>query len=165
MQRRKFLFLASAAIAVPGWAVAGPVEDQIVARLSEQGYTTIKMSRTLLGRRRIVAIGAERRREIIFNPRTGEILRDFWEEIGSDGSSKSGLFDDDDGKDHGDEESGDEDSGGSGSDDDDDDDDDDDNSGSGGGDEEDEEDEDEEDEEDDDDEDDDEEDEPDEPDD
>ena len=78
MQRRKFLFLASAAIAVPGWAVAGPVEDQIVARLSEQGYTAIKMSRTLLGRRRIVAIGAERRREIIFNPRTGEILRDFW---------------------------------------------------------------------------------------
>ena len=143
MQRRKFLFLASTAIAVPGWAVAGPVEDQIVALLSEQGYTTIKMSRTLLGRRRIVAIGAERRREIIFNPRTGEILRDFWEEIGSDGSSESGLFDDDDdGKDDDDEESGDEESGGSGSDDDDDDEDDDeDNSGPGGGDDDDEEDE------------------------
>lgn len=121
MQRRKFLFLASAAIAVPGWAVAGPVEDQIVARLSEQGYTAIKMSRTLLGRRRIVAIGAERRREIIFNPRTGEILRDFWEEIGSDGSSRSGLFDDDDEKNHDGEDSDDEDSGGSDSDDDDDD--------------------------------------------
>jgi len=42
------------------------------------------MQRTLLGRLRIVASDGTRRREIIINPNTGEVLRDYWVELSDD---------------------------------------------------------------------------------
>jgi len=58
-----------------GWALS--VQDQIVEQLTAQGFYELDISRTLLGRTRIVAISADYRREIVFNPATGEILRDY----------------------------------------------------------------------------------------
>lgn len=126
MDRRKFLIAASAAlIAAPGGAQADPVE-QVVAQLRAQGYSDIIVSRTLLGRARIVARDGTLRREVILNRATGEILRDFWE---PDDEGGRGLLDtrrteapeddddDDDGDDDGDGD-GDGDGGGGGDDDD-----------------------------------------------
>lgn len=46
-------------------------------RLVSDGFARITVSRTLLGRTRIVAEDDTREREIIFNPRTGVVLRDY----------------------------------------------------------------------------------------
>ena len=54
--------------------------DAITQQLSDQGFGQIKVSRTFLGRVRVEALREGREREIIFNPRTGEILRDYWDE-------------------------------------------------------------------------------------
>jgi hypothetical protein len=59
-------------------ASANPFKDSIIAQLSAQGFSEIRVSRTFLGRTRVVATSSELRREIIFNPATGEILRDYW---------------------------------------------------------------------------------------
>ncbi len=153
MLRREFITLGAAAIALPAAAQTNPFVDALVLRLQEQGYKRFRINRTWLGRLRIRAISDMYRREIIMNPKTGEILRDFWELIGVERESKSGLFNpDDDGgyheygdyddDDHDNSGSGSSNSGsgsgssgsgssGSGSGHDDDDDDDDDNSGSG----------------------------------
>lgn len=113
MNRRRFLLLTVFLGLVPGAALAD-YGDRIARRLKSEGYTEISVSRTLLGRVRIVARRGRSLREIVLNPKTGEILRDVWLE-GDDGEDGGrGGHDDDD---H----------------DDDDDDDDDDNSGHGGG--------------------------------
>ena len=76
MNRRLFSAILLAGLAVPALAFAGPLEDRIVAQLRSQGFDSISVSRTLLGRTRFVATNDEVNREIILNPRTGEILRD-----------------------------------------------------------------------------------------
>ena len=134
MDRRKFLVLVTAFSltgTMPAWA---DKQDDIVERLVEAGFGQIEITRTLLGRVRIVATKGNVRRELVINPRTGEILRDVTiiaEDRGAksgssegDGrSSNSGSGSDDD-KDESDDDGGD--------DDDDDSDDDSDKSGSGG---------------------------------
>lgn len=71
-----------AALASPAAAeTAGQrVQDAIVAQLGSQGFTRVRISNTFLGRVRIYATGNGISREIIFNPRTGEILRDYWDD-------------------------------------------------------------------------------------
>jgi len=126
MDRRGFLAALAAALvqAGPGLA-ADDYVTEIVRQLERQGYDTVTVSRTLLGRVKIVATGRRGRREIIVNPSTGEILRDLREREGRD----SGILgDDDDDDDDGIDDDEDDDHGG-----DDDDKDDDDNSGPGGG--------------------------------
>ncbi len=122
MLRREFILFGAAAIALPAsaWAQTNPFANALVLRLQKDGYTHFWISRTWLGRLRIRALSEMYRREIIMNPNTGEILRDFWELIGEGGSSKSGLFNPDDDNRYYEHD-----------DDDDDDDDDEDNSGSG----------------------------------
>jgi len=80
---------------------ADDVRDYIVGELREDGYSDIRMSRTLLGRMRFVALRHDARREIVVNPRTGEILRDYVQFLASgSGGSGSGsygpVYDDDD---------------------------------------------------------------------
>lgn len=58
-------------------ALADGVEDSVVADLRQQGYTGITTSHTWLGRLRVVAMQDGARREIVINPYTGEILRDY----------------------------------------------------------------------------------------
>lgn len=58
-------------------AGAQSLQDNIIAQLQAQGFVEFQTSRTLLGRLQIIAIGPEFRREIVLNPHTGEILRDY----------------------------------------------------------------------------------------
>ncbi len=78
MNRRTFIISTFAALATAGTAAAESFQDLIIAQLHGQGFTSIKISRTFLGRVRIVARSNKYEREIILNPRTGEILRDYW---------------------------------------------------------------------------------------
>lgn len=78
------------------------VRDRIVVELTEDGYQQIRISRTLLGRMRFVATKPDYRREIVVNPATGVILRDYIRIItsnakgGSSGSGGGHSDDDDD---------------------------------------------------------------------
>lgn len=84
MERRTFILSATAAIFTAAPLRAETVTESITRQLKGQGYKKISVSRTLLGRTRIVAHSKTRRREIILNPRTREILRDFWVKLSDD---------------------------------------------------------------------------------
>ena len=87
MKRREFLYgLTSAAtlIAAAGPALANTFADDVVGQLTGQGFTNVAVGTTWLGRIRITAEREGGTREIILNPRTGEILRDTW--TAADGS-------------------------------------------------------------------------------
>jgi hypothetical protein len=124
LTRRQLVIGLVASLAMTGPALARDFSSEVEAKLSSQGYEIESVARTLLGRVRILARNAEGEREIILNPRTGEILRDLWLTRGKSGQSM--LLDDNGKSGKGNDNSG----SGSG---DDDDDDDEDNSGSGGG--------------------------------
>lgn len=57
---------------------ADPVSDGIVAQLREQGFKHITITRTWLGRVLILGYVDEGEREIVLNPNTGEVLRDYF---------------------------------------------------------------------------------------
>lgn len=133
MNRRRFVTGALLMLVFTDPALATDRVDQIVQSLRREGYTRIEIGRTWLGRTRIIASGGPGRREIVVQPATGEVLRDF--------ESVDDNNDDDDsgrgrgrGRGRGGDDDDDDDN--SGSDDSDDDDSDDDDSGddSGGGD-------------------------------
>lgn len=121
--------IAATQIMLATAAFAATAADQIVSQLRDQGFSQIEVERTWLGRTRILAQRGDANREIIFNPATGEILRDLWlskgdksepnikirSEQGGGNSGHGGGDDDDDEDSDGDEDQ------------------DDDNSGSGGG--------------------------------
>ncbi len=90
---RRLLILALAAglevAALP--AQAQSLASEVVAQLKRQGYSEISVSRTFLGRIRIEAANSRHSREIILNPRTGEILRDYAEQ--ADGESEVEIID------------------------------------------------------------------------
>lgn len=92
MRRRRFIISLVGALMLAGPAFAETVQDRIVAQLGRQGFDRITISTTFLGRVRIVAQSATQRREIIFNPRTGEILRDYWAAL-AEGDDFPHLFD------------------------------------------------------------------------
>ncbi|MFN3846654.1 MAG: hypothetical protein ACK4RZ_12675 [Paracoccaceae bacterium] len=104
MNRRLFLSLGLAAVCFGQAAFARSFADSVVAQLKKRGYRNISVGRTLLGRTRITAERNGGRREIILNPRTGEILRDLWIKASdSTGADDTGLIDtssttDDDGQ-------------------------------------------------------------------
>ncbi len=81
MKRRVFFTTLVAATCLSALPVLASVSDSIVAQLKAQGFGNIHISRTFLGRTRITAESQKLRREIIVNPRTGEILRDYWENL------------------------------------------------------------------------------------
>ena len=95
------IFLTFAA--VPAFA---DVTTAWVKQLQLDGYDEIEVKRTWLGRVRIIAEKDEIEREVILNPNTGEVLRDYSRH--EDGSFKLPLgFDvelDDDDDDDDDEE-------------------------------------------------------------
>jgi hypothetical protein len=131
MKRREFLtgLAVGAGIATP--AMAQDYVASIVRQLKRQGFRAIVQERTLLGRIRIVASRKDGRREIIVNPKSGEILRDLWMPVAGGGGEVSMIGGDDRSDDDDDDDDG-----GGGDDGDDDDDDDDDGGGGddGGGD-------------------------------
>ena len=78
MNRRHFLSVVCLGAVAGTMANAASYEDTVVAQLRAQGYKQIKVERTLLGRVKISAALDGGRREIILNPRTGEVLRVLW---------------------------------------------------------------------------------------
>lgn len=75
-RRQVVIFGLAAAVAGPSFASG--YQDEIVAALRAQGYQQITIETTFLGRVRITALRQSNLREIVINPRTGEILRDLW---------------------------------------------------------------------------------------
>lgn len=69
------LALVAPALADVGGGLA-PAEE-ILSTLRDRGYRILEDERTWLGRQRIIAEKNGARRELVFNPGTGEILRDY----------------------------------------------------------------------------------------
>ena len=67
-----------ALVGSPQFAAAQSAQDHIVAQLHDQGFSEITLTRTWLGRIRVIALRDDLRRELVFNPQSGEILRDYW---------------------------------------------------------------------------------------
>ncbi len=81
MQRRRFISLLTVAL-MAAWPVFGQsLRETVIAQLAGQGFARITVSRTLLGRMRFVAENQLYRREIVINPSTGEVLRDYLVEV------------------------------------------------------------------------------------
>ena len=72
--------LLMATLALAGFcapAYSQTVEQRLVAELTGQGYTILEDGHTFLGRLRIVAENETLYREIVVNPSTGEVFRDY----------------------------------------------------------------------------------------
>lgn len=113
MKRRLFLFgLATASVlaVVAGPALAASYAEDVVAQLNQLGFSDITVETTWLGRIKVVASRTDGVREIVLNPRTGEILRDVWMPVSGDGEVRNVLGDVKDGG-HGGEGGGDDNSG------------------------------------------------------
>ena len=88
-------------IGLLSWAApaqAQTVQDRIVTQLTAEGFSDIRVSRTWLGRVRIVAEEDGTRREVVINPANGLILRDFTqviEERDDDGTDPSAVREED----------------------------------------------------------------------
>lgn len=78
MRRRDVLTAMVAGVLIAPAAQAQDFVASVVAQLRAQGFRSVVQERTLLGRVRITATRKDGKREIIINPRTGEILRDLW---------------------------------------------------------------------------------------
>ena len=99
-KRRICLTCAAAALALRAGAVSpSPFGDEVAEKLIRQGFGNIHVETTWLGRERIVAERTDGLREIILNPRSGEILRDTW--TGSSGATTTRPIVDDVGEDGG----------------------------------------------------------------
>jgi hypothetical protein len=113
MLKRLLSATVLATLLASGALAQGVTERQVIDQLRDQGFSEFRVSRTLLGRTMIVATNREYRREIVINPGTGVILRDYWRALGPEdgddddtrlfsprsgnsGSGNSGRDDDDD---------------------------------------------------------------------
>lgn len=67
--------VAAALAAVPAWGQA--TVDAVVARLQSEGFEVQQVQETMLGRVRIEAARDGQKREVVVDPTTGEILRDY----------------------------------------------------------------------------------------
>lgn len=81
---RRIFLAGGICLLTAGAGLADGLADKVVRALKKQGYAQIRISRTWLGRTRINASDATRTREIVLNPRTGEILRDYWQDKNGD---------------------------------------------------------------------------------
>uniref|UniRef100_UPI004048CC68 hypothetical protein n=1 Tax=Yoonia sp. TaxID=2212373 RepID=UPI004048CC68 len=77
---RKLILIVGLLFAVPAVAQSKSVQEQIIEQLAQQGFSEIEVARTFLGRIRIQAYSDTLVRELVFNPVTGEILRDYWQD-------------------------------------------------------------------------------------
>ncbi len=99
MKWRNMVLALAVAGSLTGPAAANELTDEVTTALVTQGYEIVQMNRTWLGRVRIVAESDEVRREIVINPYTGEVLRDYsvlLADIPEPPAERRNLFDDDD---------------------------------------------------------------------
>ncbi|MCC0065111.1 MAG: hypothetical protein H6895_13670 [Defluviimonas sp.] len=86
MNRRAFVLTAIGSLAAGALpALAGSAPDVVISDLQRLGYNVTKVEKTWLGRVRIEARRGRTRREVVVNPSSGEIMRDY-------------SYDDDDGR-------------------------------------------------------------------
>lgn len=78
MHRRRLFMTFAAVSLMAGSAYAETVADQISRQLRNQGFGQVSVTQTWLGRTRIIGQSDKGQREIIVNPKTGEILRDLF---------------------------------------------------------------------------------------
>ncbi|ETD02465.1 hypothetical protein [Rhodobacter capsulatus] len=64
-------------LALAALAARAETQAEIVAQMQAEGYRSIEVSTTWLRRVRIVAEGGAGLREVVIDPRNGEVLRDF----------------------------------------------------------------------------------------
>ena len=96
MKRRVFLVglaAASTLVVVAGPGMAASYAEDIIAQLTKLGFSNISVETTWLGRSKIVATRSDGIREIVLNPRTGEILRDVWSPVSGGGVTRNVLDD------------------------------------------------------------------------
>lgn len=74
---KKLLLSVIFSVCAHGFAFADSISDQVVANLNAQGFEVVQMDRTWLGRMWVLARSDTVQREVVFNPGTGEILRDY----------------------------------------------------------------------------------------
>lgn len=127
MNRRRFLLMSAGFTLLSTTAARADYVEDIVKWLTKEGYNDIDVTRTLLGRVRIVASKDGQLRELVCNPRTGEILRDVWSGAGggerpaasspTGGDDDNNNSDDDDNSGHGGDDDDNSGQGGSGDDD------------------------------------------------
>lgn len=76
---------------VPVVGHADTVKEAIIQQLAADGYGQITVSRTLLGRLRFVATGANGTREVVVQPSNGAVLRDHVDDDDNDRSVSRSL--------------------------------------------------------------------------
>lgn len=126
MNRRIFLIGVAGLALAAGAALAADPAQVVIDRLRTEGFENITAARTFIGRIRITASKRGQSREVVIDPRTGEILRDLIRATstvaaasgsGGDSGSSSGGSSGGGGSDHGGSDDGgddsDSDSGGS----------------------------------------------------
>ncbi|PYF09455.1 hypothetical protein C8J30_10827 [Rhodobacter viridis] len=69
--------LALGAVVCSASASLAETQDEIVSQMQAEGYSSIEVSTTWLNRVRIVGEGMPGAREVVIDPRNGEVLRDF----------------------------------------------------------------------------------------
>jgi len=118
MKRRNFLIGSAAAAALAlagGQAMASGYAEDVIAQLTKQGYGAIEVETTWLGRVHITARRDGGMRDIVLNPRTGEILRDTFTDASGAAAPKVIIDDVDDNSGSGTDDTGGDDNSGSGS--------------------------------------------------
>jgi len=103
VQRRFFLLATAAYVGFGATAHAEQTTDQVIRYLQRQGFTRFEVSRTWLGRTRIVATGPNSEREIVLSRGSGEILRDHTIQSSDDDDRDRGERDDDNDEDESDD--------------------------------------------------------------
>ena len=78
MKHRHLAISIAASLAMAGQLYAATFSDDVISQLTRQGFASITSETTWLGRVRITAQRDGGQREIVLNPRSGEILRDIW---------------------------------------------------------------------------------------
>jgi hypothetical protein len=73
----KTMMICIGLVGLPHVAAAQSVQDQVVTQLQAQGFKGIEVQRTFLGRLRFTAESSSFYRELVINPQTGEVLRDY----------------------------------------------------------------------------------------
>jgi hypothetical protein len=83
MNRRVFLLSSAGSLLLSSPVLAAAShEDEVARTLVGQGFAITGRSRTLLGRVRFTAAKGETQREVVVDPSSGEILRDYYQRVG-----------------------------------------------------------------------------------
>jgi hypothetical protein len=74
---KRFLIIGLMLFSQVDKALAESVSDRVFASLKAQGYLVVQHDRTWLGRIWVLARNKTMQREVVFDPTSGEILRDY----------------------------------------------------------------------------------------